>query len=105
MEARVSRFSTNSWRVKERVSYDRILIEYVCRPAIKYVVDVGYLSFSWWIVSRCLVLIRIYLHVYLFHGDFVVYKLVYFVVSPHVAFATDVNPFCHSLHLRTAPRF
>ncbi len=38
-------------------------------------------------------------------GDFVVYKLVYFVVSPHVAFAKDVNHFRHSLRLRTAPRF
>ncbi len=26
-----------------------------------------------------------------FRGDFVLYKLAYFVVSPHVAFATDVN--------------
>ncbi len=40
-----------------------------------------------------------------FRGDFVVYKLVYFVVSPHVAFAKNVTHFCHSLRLRTAPRF
>ncbi len=40
-----------------------------------------------------------------FRGDFVVYMLGYFVVSPHVAFATDVNHSCHSLRLRTAPQF
>ncbi len=40
-----------------------------------------------------------------FRGYFVVYKARYFVVSLHVAFATDVNHFCHSLCLRTAPRF
>ncbi len=38
-----------------------------------------------------------------FRGDFVVCKLVYFVVSPHVAFATDVAHFCYSLRLSSAP--
>ncbi len=32
-------------------------------------------------------------------GDFVVYKLGYFVVSPHVAFATDGTRFFYSLRL------
>ena len=32
-----------------------------------------------------------------FRGDFVVYKARYFVVSPHVAFATDVNLFALTL--------
>ncbi len=37
-----------------------------------------------------------------FRGDFVVYEARYFVVSPHVAFAKDVNHFCRSLRLRMA---
>ncbi len=39
----------------------------------------------------------IYLRVGLFQG--------YFVVSPHVVFATDVTHFCHSLRLSSAPHF
>ncbi len=66
---------------------------------------VRYASFSWRTVSRRLVLVRIYLRVAYFRGDFVVYKLVYFEVDPHVAFAKDVPHFCHSRRLRTAPRF
>ncbi len=37
-----------------------------------------------------------------FRGESVVYKLGHFVVSPHVAFSTDVTHFCYSLRLSSA---